>query len=304
MRVTPSSRRRFLGHLARAGLFAAAPLARPILALAGLPPPRPLAVAGGPDPAALVRAAVDKLGGMERFVRPGDRVVVKPNIGWDRTPAEAANTHPAVVAELCRLARRAGARSVRVFDRACNDPRRTYERSGIRAAVDALGDRAVRLEHVRESAFQVVEIPGARKLTRWPLYRPALAADVLINCPVVKHHGLTGVTIAMKNLMGVMGGNRGRIHWGIDDNLVDLNLAVRSHLVVVDATRILTRNGPQGGGTEHVRAVNRVAATTDVVAADAWGARELGVDPLSVGHIRRAHERGLGVADLKRVPIL
>ncbi len=303
MRETLSSRRRFLGRMARAGLLAAAPLVRPILALAR-PPARPLAVAGGPDPAALVRAAVGKLGGMERFVRPGDRVVVKPNIGWDRTPAEAANTHPAVVAEICRLARRAGARSVRVFDRACNDPRRTYERSGIRAALEALGDRAVRLEHVRDSAFAVVEIPGALKLTRWPLYRPALAADVLVNCPVVKHHGLTGVTIAMKNLMGVMGGNRGRIHWGIDDNLVDLNLAVRSHLVVVDATRILTRNGPQGGGTEHVRQVNRVAATTDVVAADAWGAREFGVDPLSVGHIRRGHERGLGVADLGRVPIL
>ncbi len=291
MRETFSSRRRFLGRMARAGLLAAAPLVRPILALA-----RP--------PAALVRAAVGKLGGMERFVRPGDRVVVKPNIGWDRTPAEAANTHPAVVAEICRLARRAGARSVRVFDRACNDPRRTYERSGIRAALKALGDRAVRLEHVQDSAFAVVKIPGALKLTRWPLYRPALAADVLVNCPVVKHHGLTGVTIAMKNLMGVMGGNRGRIHWGIDDNLVDLNLAVRSHLVVVDATRILTSNGPQGGGTEHVRQVNRVAATTDVVAPDAWGAREFGVDPLSVGHIRRGHERGLGVADLGRVPIL
>ncbi len=303
MRETLSSRRRFLGRMVRAGLLAAAPLVRPILALAR-PPARPLAVAGGPDPAALVRAAVGKLGGMERFVQPGDRVVVKPNIGWDRTPAEAANTHPAVVAEICRLARRAGARSVRVFDRACNDPRRTYERSGIRAALEALGDRAVRLEHVRDSAFAVVEIPGALKLTRWPLYRPALAADVLVNCPVVKHHGLTGVTIAMKNLMGVMGGNRGRIHWGIDDNLVDLNLAVRSHLVVVDATRILTHNGPQGGGTEHVRQVNRVAATTDVVAADAWGAREFGVDPLSVGHIRRGHERGLGVADLGRVPIL
>ena len=303
MRVTSTSRRRFLDRMVRAGLLAAAPLGTPLLALAG-PRPRPLAVAEGPDPAALVRAAVGKLGGMERFVRPGDRVVVKPNIGWDRTPAEAANTHPAVVAEVCRLARRAGARAVRVFDRPCNDPRRTYERSGIRDALDALGDRGVRLEHVREGAFEVVEIPGARKLTRWPLYRPAVTADVLINCPVVKHHGLTGVTIAMKNLMGIMGGNRGRIHWGIDDNLVDLNLAVRSHLVVVDATRILTRNGPQGGGTEHVRAVNRVAATADVVAADAWGAREFGVPPLSVGHIRRAHERGLGLADLGRVPIL
>ncbi|GAB4253378.1 DUF362 domain-containing protein [Deferrisoma sp.] len=287
----------------RAAAFApwlALPWPRPARAR---PAPAPLAVAEGDDPAALVRAALAKLGGMEAFVQPGQRVVVKPNLGWDRTPEEAANTHPAVVAELARLARAAGAREVRVFDRTCNDARRCYERSGVAAALEALGDDGVRLEHVRDDGFQVVAIPGARKLTRWPLYRPALAADVLINCPVVKHHGLTGVTLAMKNLMGVMGGNRGRIHWDIDDALVDLNLAVRSHLVVVDATRILTRNGPQGGGTAGVRVANRLAATADVVAADAWGAREFGVDPMGVGYIRRAHERGLGTADLGKVPI-
>ncbi|GAB6062723.1 DUF362 domain-containing protein [Deferrisoma palaeochoriense] len=287
----------------RAAAFApwlALPWPRPARAR---PTPAPLAVAEGDDPAALVRAALAKLGGMEAFVQPGQRVVVKPNLGWDRTPEEAANTHPAVVAELARLARAAGAREVRVFDRTCNDARRCYERSGVAAALEALGDDGVRLEHVRDDGFQVVAIPGARKLTRWPLYRPALAADVLINCPVVKHHGLTGVTLAMKNLMGVMGGNRGRIHWDIDDALVDLNLAVRSHLVVVDATRILTRNGPQGGGTAGVRVANRLAATADVVAADAWGAREFGVDPMGVGYIRRAHERGLGTADLGKVPI-
>ncbi len=301
--MTPLSRRRFLGLGLRAAALAPwlpLPLARPARAA---PVPRPLAEVRGEDPAALVRTAVGKLGGMAAFVRPGDRVVVKPNIGWDRTPEEAANTHPAVVAELARLARRAGARLVRVFDRTCNDARRSYERSGIRAAVEALGDDGVRLEYVRDDRFVVVALAGARKLTRWPLYRPALTADVLINCPVVKHHGLTGVTLAMKNLMGVMGGNRGRIHWDIAESLVDLNLAVRSHLVVVDATRILTRNGPQGGGTEGVRVANRLAATTDVVAADAWGARVFGVDPMEVGYIRRAHERGLGVADLGRVPV-
>ncbi len=297
------SRRRFLARLGRILLACGVAPAWPRRAR-GAPVSEPLAVAEGPDPAGLVREAVAKLGGMGRFVRPGDRVVVKPNIGWDRTPEEAANTHPAVVAELCRLARQAGARSVLVFDRTCNDARRTYERSGVRAALEALGDPGVRLEFVRETAFQVVSLPGALRLKRWPLYRPALEADVLINCPVVKHHALAGITVAMKNLMGVMGGNRGRIHWALEDSLVDLNLAVRSHLVVVDATRILTRNGPQGGGTEPVRLANRVAATTDVVAADAWGAREFGVAPFSIGHIRRAHERGLGIADLSRVPVL
>ncbi len=307
MATDPLDRRQFLARLARAGFVIAGPTGLPLLDLgrARAAPDEPtVAVAGGPDPAALVRSAVGKLGGMDRFVRAGDRVVVKPNIGWDRTPEEAANTHPAVVAELCRLARGAGASQVRVFDRTCNDARRTYERSGIRAAVESLSDRAVRLEHVRDGRFETVAIRDAVRLTRWPLYRPALEADVLINAPVLKHHGLTGVTIGMKNLMGVMGGNRGRTHQNIDDCLVDLNFAVRSHLVVVDATRILTRNGPQGGGTDGVRIENRVAAGTDVVAVDAWAAREFGLDPQSVGYIRKGHQRGLGVADLTRVTVL
>ena len=268
------------------------------------PAPQPLAEAEGSDPAALVRGAVAKLGGIERFVARGAVVVVKPNLGWDRRPEEGANTHPAVVEEVCRLALEAGAKRVRVFDRTCNDARRTYERSGVRAAMEGLGDRRVQLEHVDEDHFAVVPFKGAVRLERWPLYRPALEADALINVPVVKHHGLTGLTASMKNLMGLMGGNRGRIHQDIEDNLVDLNANLRSHLVIVDATRILLRNGPQGGGTRDVRIANRVAATTDVVAADAWSARQFGADPLSIGHIRRAAERGLGVADLARVPVL
>jgi uncharacterized protein (DUF362 family) len=271
---------------------------------AAAPEPRPLAEARGTDAAALVREAVGKLGGMGRFVKAGQTVVVKPNIGWDRTPEEGANTHPAVVAEVCRLALEAGAKRVRVFDRSCNDERRSYERSGIRAAVAALKDGRAQAEFVDEERFEVVALQHAAKLTKWPLYRPALEADVFINVPVVKHHGLSTLTAGLKNLMGIMGGNRGRIHQGIEDNLADLNLAVRSDLVVVDATRILLRNGPQGGGTGDVKIVNKVAATTDVVAGDAWGAREFGIQPLSVPTIRRAAERGVGVADLSRVKIL
>jgi uncharacterized protein (DUF362 family) len=299
-------RRRFLAALARSGLLALAPvnllLFRPRPARA-TPTPSPLAVADSPDAATLVRATLGKLGGIETFVRPGSRVVVKPNIGWDRTPEEAANTNPFVVAELCRLARKAGAAEVRVFDRTCNDARRCYTRGGIREAVEAIQDDQITVEFVRDELFEVKTLPGADTLTRWPLYRPAVAADVLINVPVVKHHSITGVTLGMKNLMGIMGGNRGRIHQGIDDHLVDLNQAVRSHLTVVDATRILLRNGPQGGGTTGVRIANRLAASADVVAADAWGAREFGADPMGIGHIRRAHERGLGIADLSRVEI-
>lgn len=298
-------RRRFLTRLTQLGLLTLCPLGLPgwRRTAQAAPLPQPLATAENTDPAALVREVLGKLGGMGRFVAAGSRVVIKPNLGWDRTVEEGANTHPVVLAELCRLALEAGAREVRVFDRTCNDARRTYQRSGANDALAALGDK-VRLEHINDSRFEVTEIPGATNLTKWPLYRPALEADVLINVPVLKHHGLSGITVGMKNLMGVMGGNRGRVHQGIDDNLVDVNLAVRSHLTVVDATRILTRNGPQGGGTEPVRIANRMAACADVVTADAWGAREFGTSPLEIGHIRRAHERGLGIADLSRVQVL
>lgn len=298
-------RRRFLTRLTQLGLLTLSPLGLPIWRRPAhaAPLPQPLATAENTDPAALVREVLGKLGGMGRFVAAGSRVVIKPNLGWDRTVEEGANTHPVVLAELCRLALEAGASEVRVFDRTCNDARRTYQRSGANDALAALGDK-VRLEHINDSRFEVTEIPGATSLTKWPLYRPALEADVLINVPVLKHHGLSGITVGMKNLMGVMGGNRGRVHQGIDDNLVDVNLAVRSHLTVVDATRILNRNGPQGGGTEPVRIANRMAACTDVVTADAWGAREFGTAPLEIGHIRRAHERGLGVAELSRVQVL
>ncbi|MBI5444525.1 MAG: DUF362 domain-containing protein, partial [Deltaproteobacteria bacterium] len=268
MSPAPPDRREFLRRLAQLGFVSLAPGALPLFrvpeALAA-PEPRPLAHAHGTDPAALVREVVGKLGGMGRFVKAGQVVVVKPNIGWDRTPEEGANTHPAVVAELCRLALQAGAKRVRVFDRSCNDDRRCYERSGIRAAVAGLRDDRASIEFVDDERFEVVAIQNAARLTRWPLYRPALEADVFINVPIVKHHGLAAYTGALKNLMGIAGGNRGRIHQGIEDNLADLNLAVKSRLVVMDATRILLRNGPQGGGTGDVRIANKLAATTDVV---------------------------------------
>jgi uncharacterized protein (DUF362 family) len=300
------TRRRFvqLAGLGLASLGPGFPLFSRRRAEAAPPAGEPLAEVRGADPATLVREALGKLGGMGRFVRAGQTVVVKPNIGWDRTPEEAANTHPAVVAEVCRLAVAAGAKRVRVFDRSCNDARRTYERSGIRAAVEGLRDERVRLEFVDEDRFELTSLRNAVRLTRWPLYRPALEADVFINVPIVKHHGLTGYTGALKNLMGVMGGNRGRIHQDIDENLADVNAHLRSHLVVMDATRVLLRNGPQGGGTDGVRVAGLLAATSDVVAADAWGARELGVNPSTIDHVRKAAERGLGIADLKRVRIL
>lgn len=295
-------RRDLLKKLAVAGFAAGVgQLALPLSAMTAPTATPMLAEAYGPDPARLARETVTRLGGMAMFVKPGQTVVVKPNIGWDRRPEEAANTNPEVVREIVLMCLEAGAAKVKVFDRTCNDDRRCYKRSGIADAVESISGGRVEVSFVDELRYEVVEIKGASVMKKWPLYRPAIEADALINVPVLKHHGLSGITVAMKNLMGIMGSNRGNVHREIGDSLVDLNMAVKSTLTVVDATRVLKANGPQGGGTAHVKAEMRLAASTDVVAADLWGAKVFGVDPMSIPFLKKAGERGFGPSDLSRV---
>lgn len=254
--------------------------------------PGVFAARGAGDPAKLTRAAVDAAGGMEKLVRKNDIVVVKPNIGWDRTPEQAANTNPAVVTALVAMALEAGAKEVRVFDRACNSDRLTYERSGIAEAASKAG---AKVSFVDDSRFVMVKTPEARVLKQWLLYRDVLEADVFINAPILKSHGATGMTAGMKNLMGCAGGNRGGWHIGaLDQRIADAQIAVRPDLVVVDAFRVLAMHGPQGGGPHDIREVKTVAVSTDVVSADAYAAKLFGVQPTDVEHIRLAAEMGLG----------
>lgn len=294
-------RRHFCVAACRWGLAGAAALLADRLAAASVSQPALTAVKGAT--VAATRRAVELLGGMGRFVRPGQRVVVKPNIGWDRTPEQAANTSPEVVETVVRLCVEAGAARVSVFDRTCNDPRLCYRRSGIQEAVERIGDGRVEIFIPDERKYVGVPIPGGVALPSWPLYEVAVSADVFINVPVAKHHGLTGVTMGLKNVMGIAGGNRGQLHTGFDDKIVDLNLARPSHLTVLDCTRILVAHGPQGGRVEDVRAPRVVVAGADPVAVDAYAVRFFDLEPGKVGHIRRAAERGLGVADLSNVVV-
>jgi uncharacterized protein (DUF362 family) len=298
-RGVAAGRREFCRALAAgAGAVALSPLFPSLVRAA---PPDLAAVKGAPERA--TRRALEVLGGMGRFVRPGQRVVVKPNIGWDRTPEQAANTHPEVVAALVRLSLEAGAADVTVLDRPCNDTRLCFQHSGIQAAVEAIGDRRARLVQPDERRYRAVSIPGGRVLTSWEFYEDALAADVFINAPIAKHHGLTVLTMSLKNVMGVIGGNRGRIHTDFEDKIVDLNLGRPSHLVVLDATRVLLAHGPQGGRLEDVAHPGVVVAGTNVVAVDAYGTRFFGKAPGDIPHIVRAAERGLGSLDLRPLAI-
>jgi uncharacterized protein (DUF362 family) len=242
------------------------------------------------DPAALVRKAVEALGGMKRFISRQDIVVVKPNIGWDRTPIHAANTNPRVVAEVVRLAYDAGAKHVVVTDASCNEPNRCFQRSGIWKASYDMGAEVILPASHR---FRNMRLKG-EVLDDWPVYTPLINADKVINVPIAKHHNLAKYTGAMKNWYGSLGGRRNRLHQNIDVSIADLAQFIQPTLTIVDATRVLMRNGPQGGNVADAKDMNTVIATTDQVAADAYGCQLIGRTAEEIPYLRMGQERGIG----------
>jgi len=255
-----------------------------------------LAIArGGALPSAtlardLVGKAVDALGGMKRFVSRGDVVVVKPNIGWDRMPIHAANTNPDVVGAVIEQAFNAGAKKVIVADGSCNDPDRCFQRSGIWRKAYSLGaDVILPAEH----RYRTTRIKG-EVLDEWPIFTTLVDADKVINVPVAKHHNLAKFTAGMKNWYGVLGGRRNRLHQSIDVSIADLATFMRPSLVVIDAMRVLVRNGPQGGNIDDTRVMNTVVASTDQVAADAFACTLIGQHRDNLPYLKMGHERGIG----------
>lgn len=249
-----------------------------------------LAVARGTDAALLVRAALDRIGGIARFVRPGETVLLKPNAAWDRTPEQGANTHPAIVAELVRQCRAARAARVIVAEVPVHDASRALERSGIRRAALEGGAELVVPPN---AAFSAALLKGA-VLEEWDVLDVVFAADRVINVPVVKDHALSRFTCGFKNWYGLLGGTRARLHQDIHPSIADLAAAVLPTLTVVDATRIMMRGGPTGGRLDDIVAGNAVAAGTDPVALDAWAARQMDLDVSLVTHIALAEHKGLG----------
>ena len=254
--------------------------------------------AKGSGPDQVTRACVKALGGMGRFIEAGDRVTIKPNVGWDRDPRHAANTNPEIVASVVAMCLEAGAAEVVVTDGSCNDPRRCFTRSGIGRAAQTAGAKVVLPDKHRYRQLPI----GGKILTDWPVLMPFLTADKLINVAPVKHHTLCGSTVAMKNWYGILGGRRNILHKDIHQSIYDLTHFMRPTLTIVDAIRILVRNGPQGGSYRDAEERNLVAATTDLVAGDAWGAELLGRKPLDVGYIRMA-DGDLGTADWRKLRV-
>jgi len=260
-----------------------------------------LVVVEGKDPYKNTVKAVEAMGGMERFVKPGGVVVIKANMSWDRTPEQAGNTDPEVVGALVDMCYKAGAKRVNMFDNTCNHPFRSYASSGIPPVAKQKGAYVYHPDQ-----WNVVKLhrPYKSPMEGWPVYRDAVECDTFINVPILKHHGLTGLTLSMKNLMGVCSGQRPLIHMDIGNKLADLTDFIRPDLTVIDANRVLVRNGPSGGDLKDVVRKDTMIAATDPVLADAFACVLVERDPMSISYIKAAVERGYGSADLKKADIV
>jgi len=259
-----------------------------------------LAVFKGDDPAKIVEDAILALGGIGIFVSNGDKVVIKPNIGWDRTPEQAANTNPQMVGKVAEMCLAAGAADVTVIDVTCNDPRRTYLRSGISEATEKAGASVVIPAH---EDYITADL-GGDLLTGWPVLRKIVECDKLINMPITKHHGLSRATLGMKNLYGIIGGMRRQLHQDIHQSIVDLASFAKPTLVIADCYRVLMRNGPQGGSLGDVKECKTVVAGIDQVAVDSYASQFLDIKPSSLRFLSLGEESGLGVVDCSSKAIL
>lgn len=272
----------------------------PTLAAAPTSAPPPYLVAvHGDDPEAITRRALAELGGMERFVSPGYDVIIKPNIcNANHTYEYASTTNPTVVATLVRLCLEAGAARVRVMDNPfAGSGEQAYLRSGIREAVEAAGGE---MEVMAPHRFVESDIPLGLDLKSWLFYQPILDADLVINVPIAKHHGLARLTLGGKNIMGCIE-NRSAMHRNLGQRIADLVSRVAPQLTIMDAVRILVANGPTGGSLEDVRVTNTVIASQDLVAVDAYTTRLFDMQPDDIAYITAAHNMGLGtmlLADL------
>jgi uncharacterized protein (DUF362 family) len=277
-------------------LVGAAAVAGPVPAAAAEPA---VVKVTGESPADMCRRAVAELGGMKAFVSRGDVVMVKPNIGWNRAVEQAACTNPAVVRALVEMAYGAGAKKVIVMDRSCHRPEDTYARSGIEAAVRQAG---AEVRYADDGRLVNHDFKG-QVLRSWPVYRDFLEVDKFINVPILKHHGSAGLTIAMKNLFGIVGGDRGKLHRDMGENIADLALSYRSHLVVVDAYRVLMRNGPVGGRVSDVEFKKTIIASSDIMRADVLAAALFGAVPAEIEFLQAAADRGMGPLDPSRIAV-
>ena len=245
----------------------------------------------------LTQSVFEAAGGIRQFVSKDDVVVIKPNISWGRPSKMAATTNPEVLQAVIELCQEAGAKKVRIADNTIENSKFCFSVSGAENVAKITGAELIIPD---ESLMREMKLQGDR-LDVWPVYLPIVEADKLINLPVAKDHILSSVTLGMKNWFGAIGGRRGSLHREIHPNIVDLAQFFKPTITLIDATRIMTRNGPSGGSTSDVVIKNTLILSDDPVAADGKAALLLGREPRNIGHIKLAKKRGLGTYDFSEL---
>ncbi len=259
-----------------------------------------VAVKGG-EPDLMFDKAIDVYGGMKSFVKKGQKVVVKPNIGWDVNPERAGNTNPKLVGRIIEHCFQAGAKEVYVFDNPCDEWKRCYTNSGIEKIVK--DKKATLVPGNTEGYYHTVAVEKGKRLKETAVHELILNSDVFINVPVLKHHSSSKLTIGMKNLMGIVWD---REYWHRNDLhqcIADCATRCRPTLNVVDAYNVMMRNGPRGVSKADLMLMKSLIVSTDIVAADAAGAKLFGIEPDDVAHIKYADEMNVGRKDLSKLNI-
>ena len=256
-----------------------------------------LSIIHGRNRADTLRLALKSIGGIERFIQKGDRVLLKVNAAFATPQMLSATTHPQVVSELTRLCLDAGASSVIVTDNRINDPSSCFTLSGIAAAARSAG---ARLFLPRDDAFASFTLPDGKLIRNWPvLYGPLKNINKIIGTAPVKDHHRSGASMIMKNWYGLLGGRRNIFHQNIQTIITELAMMIRPTLVVLDGTTTMMTNGPTGGSLADLKETNTMIAGTDQVAVDAYGATLLGRSPSEFPFIGMADAAGLGTADYR-----
>lgn len=266
-----------------------------------LPLPYDLVAVRGSEPELMFDQGIKAFGGMKAFVKKGDRVVVKPNIGWDVPPERGGNTNPKLVARIIQHCLDAGAKEVTVVDHPCDEWQRCYADSGIERAVKDAGGKIV--PGASESYYQSVSIKKGKVLTSTKEHEVILASDVFINVPILKCHSGTRLTIGMKNLMGNVWDREYWHRMDVHQCIADFATYRRPTLNVLDAYYVMKENGPRGISTSDLVVMKSQLISTDILALDVAGAKLFGAKPEDVRYIQIASDMKVGRTDLENLNI-
>jgi len=248
----------------------------------------------------MVQKGLAQMGGLDRFVKRGMKVVVKPNLGFNSSPERAHTTHPYLVETVAKMCKALGA-EVKIMDRPVHNARLVYKSSGM---VEAASNADVDLVYMDGRKYRQVDVPNGLNLRNLKVYSDILEADVIINMPIAKDHGSAELTMAMKNLMGVIGGNRGVYHLGLHKNIVDFTKTVPVQLIILDATRVLTKHGPSSGRPEDITHPKSIVLGTNPVAVDAYSSQEFfGITPSRINYLKYAAREGMGETSIGKMNV-